>query len=60
MREQHQVGLCGLDHLAEREREAVGRVFFEEVVFDGEYFVELVGGEVVGKRGDAFANDHAG
>ncbi len=29
-------------------------------MFDGEYFVELVGGEVVGKRADAFADDYAG
>ena len=48
VREQDQVGFRGFDHLAEREREAVGRVFFEQVVFDGEDFVELVGGEFVG------------
>ena len=38
-------------------RESVGRVFFEQVVLDEKNFVELIGGEFVGERRDAFADD---
>ena len=48
MGEQDQIGFRGFDYLAEGQRVGVGRVFFQEVVFDGEDFVELVGGELVG------------
>ncbi len=54
-----QVGFRGFDYLTQSQGEAVGRVFFQEVVFDGEDFVELVGREVGGQRADAFADYYA-
>jgi hypothetical protein len=45
--------------LLEGQRKTVGRVFIEKVVFDEEDFVELVRGELVGERGDSFADDDA-
>ena len=38
-------------------REAVGRVLREQIVLDEEHFVELIAGEFVGERRDAFADD---
>ena len=41
VREEDEVGLRGFDNLTQRERESVRRVFFEQVVFDEQNFVEL-------------------
>ena len=41
VRQQDQIGLRAFDHLAQRERVSVGRVFFEQVVLDEQHFVEL-------------------
>ena len=60
MREQNQIGLHRFDDLLEGQRKTVGSVFVEQVVFDEQDFVELVGGELVGERGDSFADDDTG
>ncbi len=60
MRQQDQIGLGAFDHLTQRDRKTVRRVFFEQVVFDEKYFVELITGELVRERRDAFADDDAG
>src|SRR5580692_7926955 len=54
--EKNQVGFAEFDDLTQSQGEAVWRVFFQELVFDGEDFIELVGREVGGQRPDAFAD----
>ena len=57
MGEEDEVGLGGVDDLLEGEAIAVGRVGFEEVVFDGEDFGDVFCGEFIGESGEAFADD---
>src|ERR1700734_3114875 len=42
------------------ERESVRRVFFQQVVFDQEDFVELIRRDFISERRDAFADDYGG
>ena len=58
VRQQHEIRLRAFDHLAQRDAIAVRRVFLEQIVLDQQDFVELLAGQFVGKRRDAFADHH--
>ena len=55
----NEIGFRALDYLAKSERKAIRRVFFEQIVLDKKHLVELEAGKLVGKSGDAFADDDA-
>ncbi len=57
VRQQDQIGLGLRDGLLQRVRVSVRRVGGEQIVLDEQNFVELGGGEFIGQRGHAFADD---
>jgi hypothetical protein len=59
VREQDEIGLDALDYLTQSDRESVRCVFFEQVVFDEENFIELRARELVGKRRNSFTDYQA-
>ena len=60
VREDDECGVRVLDELLERGDEAVRRVGLEQGVIDAVDLVELLGGELGGERGDAFAASENG
>ena len=59
VREEDQVGLGGFDDLLQRDAVTVGRVGFQQVVFDEENFGHVFGREFVREAGNTFSNDQA-
>src|SRR5579872_995865 len=60
MREKDEIGLGGFDDLLESDAVAVGRIVFEQIIFDQQNFGDVLGRKIVGESGDAFANDERG
>ena len=59
MREQDHVRLRALNHLPQRQRKSIRRVFLEQLVLDQQHLIELIPRQLISKPCDAFTHNHA-